>query len=373
MIRTPLDACPLCSETRLEDIAQRTWHLPRHPDPVTINYAKCPRCSFFFATDPPSSQALTDYYGNNKQQRTGDLKDVDRRVLSDQARFLTDWVQLSDGQTVLEIGPDGGQFLDVLRESVDITGCFNELNDCARNILSSKGYQADDGVVSVQALVARHVLEHIADPAAAVAGWLDRVSPEGGVFIEVPDWSALDAHTNGLTFEHLNHFSASTLARTVEAAGGRLLSLETALNPDYPTARDRVLRVVAVSCGPPQNDEARPLRAHLRQRESWTAAICDALVALPSPVAIWGASWQTSELMASGRLPTGHVTRILDSDPAKHGTELHGVVIHDPATLDPDPPAAIAVISSYEDDIVAELHERGYDGVILRGSDIPPG
>jgi predicted SAM-dependent methyltransferase len=56
---------------------------------------------------------------------------------------------------------------------------------------------------SVDAILALHMLEHVADPAGVVLHWLSKVKPGGGVGVVVPDWRyTWDARGDTSTLGH---------------------------------------------------------------------------------------------------------------------------------------------------------------------------
>ncbi len=78
-------------------------------------------------------------------------------------------------------------------------------------------------------VLARHVLEHVSNPKKLVAEWLGFLTPKGRLYIEVPNLLSATAKLAGPRWplwyvpKHLSHFTAHTLRRIVEAAGGDAL------------------------------------------------------------------------------------------------------------------------------------------------------
>jgi SAM-dependent methyltransferase len=76
-------------------------------------------------------------------------------------------------------------------------------------------------------ILARHVLEHLHDPIAAIKEWLALLSPGGILYLEVPNRHSRTARLLGKRWpllyvpKHLSHFDAASLGRVVREAGSR--------------------------------------------------------------------------------------------------------------------------------------------------------
>lgn len=88
-------------------------------------------------------------------------------------------------------------------------------------------------------VTAFHVLEHLADPVAALRRMLDWLAPGGLLIVEVPNAGGLGARLFGRAWSglelprHLSHFTPHTLARAVEKAGGRVVWCLHQAKPRY--------------------------------------------------------------------------------------------------------------------------------------------
>nr|QOL00443.1 ubiquinone biosynthesis O-methyltransferase [uncultured organism] len=76
-------------------------------------------------------------------------------------------------------------------------------------------------------ILARHVLEHLHDPIAAIKEWLELLAPGGILYLEVPNRRSRTATLLGKRWpllyvpKHLSHFDSASLDRTVRAAGSQ--------------------------------------------------------------------------------------------------------------------------------------------------------
>lgn len=75
-------------------------------------------------------------------------------------------------------------------------------------------------------IIARHVLEHLHDPRAALTGWLALLKPGGALYVEVPNADSRTARLLKCRWplwyvpRHLSHFTRETLDALIRSAGG---------------------------------------------------------------------------------------------------------------------------------------------------------
>ncbi|MDB6145327.1 MAG: C-methyltransferase [Pseudomonas sp.] len=126
------------------------------------------------------------------------------------------------GQQLIEVGCGKGYFLELLRDKgYAITGIDPAYEGDNTEVIKAPftrglGLAAD-------AIVLRHVLEHIADPVSFLAQ-IAEANEGGQIYIEVPcfDWIVDHSAWFDLFYEHVNYFRLSDLRRlfgTVHEAG----------------------------------------------------------------------------------------------------------------------------------------------------------
>jgi hypothetical protein len=311
-----LPACPLCqAEGRALGVLPtyvHGWDMV-----VESAFRHCDHCDFAWMATPPDNESLASYYAANDQFRRPALTAEEAHHIGAQIDFLDP----SPGRH-LEIGPDNGTFLELMRCRIGGEFSFNEMNVEAARRLSERGFSSDQGRYATATL--RHVFEHIVDPVSfltALARRADRI------FVEVPDYSALGLRkSDRFQFEHVNYFSLTSMHMVAKRAGLSIERVEFAATPGYSTTPNRVMRVI-FAAGSSDDDR------------EWDALLHDDLQrldrfarALDGRVAIYGAGVLTSMLLAAN--PRASVAAIYDLDEKKQGRPMLGVTVQSPEEID---------------------------------------
>ena len=118
------------------------------------------------------------------------------------------------GHSLIEVGCGKGLFLERLqRDGFEITG-LDPTYEGTNPAVIRRYFTADTGL-RADALVLRHVLEHVRDPVTFLAQLRDANGGGGAIYIEVPclDWIARRRAWFDLFYEHVNYFRLSDLHR----------------------------------------------------------------------------------------------------------------------------------------------------------------
>lgn len=162
------------------------------------------------------------------------------------------------GRRLMEIGFGRGYFLEAARRSgfevrgIEVSSAAAEF--CTQHFrlpveVASVG-EFEMHHASVDVIAAWHVLEHLADPLAAlrkVRGWL---SPQGIIALEVPNYQSYDARALGAAWQgwqpqyHRWHFCPATLARMLRDAG---FTVRAMWHPPSSAARERLKRIPLIA------------------------------------------------------------------------------------------------------------------------------
>ena len=231
----PLTACPACHSTEAEDI-----HLGKAP------LKRCRNCKLTYAPEAadPDEIYVEGYF-------TGEVGDFGLDARNPEFReFLTyvgnirmdllEKVQRTPG-SLLDVGCGTAETLavaksrgwnacgvDLVPEAVEAAKADFDL-DVRYGLLQDSGFPER----SFDAVMATHVLEHMADGAEFLQLLGRWVRPGGHLFIEVPNWASLDRIGNGDAWfglrpkEHLGHYGPRTLAKTMRRVGMKPVATHT--------------------------------------------------------------------------------------------------------------------------------------------------
>lgn len=136
---------------------------------------------------------------------------------------------LAPGVRLFEVGSGFGAFLEAAAGAgiTDLQASEPDIANRSR-LLGGARVTFRDGLsavppASLDIVVTFHVLEHLPDPAAFLAGLLAALRPGGRAFIEVPDLMSGLRSADYVHPAHLSYFTQTTLSRLARAAGFDIL------------------------------------------------------------------------------------------------------------------------------------------------------
>jgi len=346
----PVDA------NRLYDRADEALGALRAP----IRLAGCQRCGHLF--NAAYDDALVDYAGDYENSQV--FSPRFRGYLAGLAAELVARYGLR-GKPFVDIGGGYGDLATMLLEAGAGSGVV--VDPGARAGTAAERHPGLSFIRDVYGraattlpaalLTSRHVLEHLADP-AALAGLLreavDRVG--AGVYVEVPNGDyVIDATAIWeLTYTHVSYFTARSLDELFRRAGFGARELSTRFDGQFLA----VLTGRAGAAPPPPPSLTIFERAASRKVLAWRARLAG-LRASNARVAMWGAGAKTVTFLSMCDREGG-VATIVDANPRKHGKYLP------PAGLRIEPPEALASLQpdvvltmnpAYREEIAAALRE----------------
>ena len=220
---------------------------------------------------------------------------------------------------ILEIGCGKGRFLEaMLAAGHDARGVDAAYEgDCDRVIRSDFGPALG---LHGDAIVMRHVLEHIPSPFAFLQMVRDANGGHGRIYIEVPclDWILRHKAWFDVFYEHVNYFRLDDFARLF----GHVIDSGRLFGGQY-------LYAVAEldSLRDPAHAPAPPREATLPADFFGSLDRCAAAVDSPAQCAIWGAAAKgvmfAHHMQARGALPA----LAIDINPAKQDSFLAGTAL----------------------------------------------
>lgn len=212
-------ACPVCGSAEQLQVAHRGW--PRY-------FLRCDVCEVEFAGNPPprslyrfivQREHLLDGYVC-RQEMDWDAWQQWKRTTHQRLGLEAYEALLTGRRRVLEVGPAEGQQLEIFRqrgwEALGLEPNFYFANRCRDRDIEVINAFLEDATLPAQAfelVLATHTLEHVADPADAVARMRRALVADGRLILEVP--LTVDyAHP-----EHLTYFTPRSLELLLRRCG----------------------------------------------------------------------------------------------------------------------------------------------------------
>lgn len=332
--------------------------LPRHK----LQFVQCPQCThvynraFDYAAIPYESKPNRMYNaGTIWRGHLGQTRDL----------VLT---RLPSDPTVVEIGFGDGHFLCGLAEARPGRYIGFDPNGAPRShpLVEFRQRMFEplrDGVqLAPDAILVRHVLEHLTEPAALIEQLAWAVS--GGkkrcwLFAEVPciDRVFETGRLADFFFEHYSHFTTESFSTLLDR-GGRIDELATGYDGEV------VYAIVELAVPPQRLANAAGAIAFHAASASARATISDQLAALASAgrrVAIWGGTGKGAAFIHAFGADAKRFPLVVDSDREKSGTFVPGsgqrIQFRD--AMKETPPDVVIIPTQWRArDIVAEMERE---------------
>lgn len=383
--------CPMCHEGH-----RRTLYNDRRIGgslgelPVTV--VQCGECGFLFNSPRPNKASLDSYYSDNDLSSGQIYTDETAsghypKLHAQRAAFLAQLLCGRRGGRLLDLGCGNGGFLQAVAVQLpgwELNGL--ELSESAVSTCRSRGLRVTRGAIGTNVLTEQSfdaismisVLEHLPQPAEALAWCRQRLVRDGLLFLEVPDSLQPELSLTGFfNLEHIVHFTPGSLSRMLRgqnfssslrdptAAGvirlvsGNELALWGATADPIPADdREAVCRAIldyAVA--------ERELISGLRQRvggllADWRRA--------GLRVAIYGAGIHSAQLAGLVELQNA-ASFFIDGDSRKQGTRFLGLPVFAPERLTHGDIDAVLISSNrFVDEMVRTVQRFGGPGIELR-------
>jgi SAM-dependent methyltransferase len=230
--QTPHPVCWACGAPAALDETFADEHLYR-----------CPACGLLFAPfrRPEELEALYDD-GYFDEYAAGEAYDEDEAQRRYEARLRVALLQryIARG-SVLEIGAASGYFLDEARRAGFEVAGVEPGSQVAARARDKLGLDVQTGIIESARLPERHfdaacawhVVEHLAEPAQALARLRQVLRPHGHLLVEVPNIESVYAHRWGKRWvnldlgHHVGHYGRTSLERLLANHGFDVIEMET--------------------------------------------------------------------------------------------------------------------------------------------------
>ena len=212
----------------------------------------CERCTLIYLNPRLSATQYSDYYINEYQKNRHSITTyeaaVDRLIKKNSYEKKKQLLPLlekyiDNNSSVLEYGSGWGTLLRLIKDTFGCRVLGIEISALAVEV-SRKFYGVPTESESLEQYIGKnlgqksdcvimyHVLEHMLDPLATLTQIKGILSPNGKLFVAVPNMAAPDEDISKFfRVEHCYYFSPETLGKILNKAGFEIVEMKT-------TARD---------------------------------------------------------------------------------------------------------------------------------------
>ncbi len=338
-------ACPVCGSGATREFLRRE-RVPVHQNLLCATRAEatgtaratlamqvCTACGFVFNGEFDAGKLV---YGPD-YDNTQDCSPVFARHLDDLVRYLVEDRGIR-GQRVVEVGCGKGAFLRrlVSHPGANITGVGFDPSYVGPDsdldgklVFQRRFFGAEVADVKADAVVCRHVIEHVPDPVTLLKGVREALagSDTARVFFETPcvSWILRNDVIWDFFYEHCSLFTADSLSTAFEAAGFRVDAVRHLFGGQYlwleavPAPAGQQARRV------PGDVPAQAVRygtTEQRVTRAWDEQIRQ--LAARGPVAIWGAGAKGSTFANLVDAECRLIDSVVDLNPNKQGRYIPG-------------------------------------------------
>lgn len=356
-LRTATRACPVCLEAAVRQLCAQRFALP-HGHPLCAGYdvVACEACGFVYADTAATQRDYDVFYAQMSKYESGGTatgsgeESWDAERLQTTAECIARQVRDRHGR-ILDVGCANGGLLVALR-GLGYTSLYglDPSAVCVQNV-RAKGIEACQKTLdndlsalgSFDAIVLSHVLEHICDVRQALRTLQKLLSPQGILYVEVPDaMRYAEYYISPFHFfdtEHINHFSARSLHNALRLAGLTPFEdghKETPVTLGVPYPAVWVSSCLGAATGYERDEMLEPaIRKYIqRSRDDFDTASIDRLVDSGQPLIIWGVGCSTLRILSSTSLRHANIVAFVDNN-----SKFWNTTVEDKPVL---PPSALA-------------------------------
>ena len=343
----------------------------------------CDSCGFGYADRLPPQAAFDDYYermSRYEHAREGGRESpyAERRFAS-AAGFIAGAVP-DRSRAVLDVGCSSGALLHALgRQGFTHLLGLDPSPACARAGRELYGLRIETGTLarppaelpSGGLILLSAVLEHVRDLAGALRQVRDMLTPDGIVYVEVPDATRFGAYPDApfqeFSVEHINYFSRTSLKNLLARHGFCELSVRSVTTEQGEgSSADVLMALFAVADSPvpdPEHDAAtrQALEGYIaacRKADAATEAALAPWAASHTPILVWGVGTHTQRLLAEGPLAAVSIAAFVDSDTRHHHGVFHGAPVIGPHEVAGRTEPILVSSRFYQREIVRQIRDE---------------
>ena len=374
--------CPICGGHQRDLLFQQRFSVLSAGSLMDgYDVVICKDCGFCFADYLPNQSSFDIYYREmskyEHQDRSGQPSEFETNQFPVLAQFIQD--HIPDLQSrIFEIGCANGGLLNALKQKgYQYVLGVDPSPLCAQNakqlyqikVLTNSLSDINMEIGPFDFIILVAVLEHIKDLAEALTKIYDLLSPNGKLYIEVPDvtqfTSSLDAPFQEFSIEHINFFSPESLTNLMGING---FSAEFSSQTAYEQTDTHTGYAIRMVFQKNKGDEQYSLKPDRITRSSVIKYITsshevenrihktvDKLVDNQTPLIVWGVGTHTQRLLATSRLISAKIVAYVDSNPNYQNKLLNGIPIMSPDSLVGKSEPILVSSRIFQDEIVRQI------------------
>lgn len=349
----------------------------------------CSDCGFIFYDTESEEPAFNAFYKDHYfiHAYGSNLHDYQRghdtyQKLSE----LFKSIGLDASSSILDVGCGQGQLIQSLKyNGFENVAGLELCQDYVQHLISQGGEAyvgsaLDIPLRNVDLLIYKHIFEHFYQVHNVMEKAVSSLSPEGYIFVAVPDSSRYGEFTDYsplhfFTLEHINHFDLHHLEAIFAVHGMTLVHVSSQLlniAEDYPVPILSCLFQKQSLCEKrkvvPDFDLAQKMDRWLISQNTLATERLEYLRKSQKKVYIWGLSYRTSMYLAMSPLKKCNIQGFFDIDERKQKKTLLKKKVFSPDKLmeiDKDSAVVIGVGPSSKS-MTKYLLEKGFCGEIIR-------
>jgi SAM-dependent methyltransferase len=375
--------CPVCAATSRTTLRSHTRVVPdQFPQARSVEIVACAACGMVFADPAAPPDAMDAYYASQLEFRS-DLFALPAGTVAPEwhdarlaraAGAIADRLAGRRGR-ILDVGCGSGALLAHLRDMGLDHLAGVDPSPAAVAAGRSIGLDLHLGTVTdlpaelgaFDLVVLSHVVEHLADPGAALDAVRRALRPEGLIYIEVPDAERLAGFVRlpflEFSTEHVNYFSGAALSGLAARHGLECVGLQRSsflLMPGvgYPAVSGFFRAGARPDAGDAGASLARAMLDYVARCDECVAHIdrrLDSALGDTNAVAVRGMGDLAWTLLATTRLARLEIVAYLDASPSKQRLTIDGHPVQAPDLVLPAEVPVILLSLLHEESMIREI------------------
>jgi len=246
--------CPLCSSAQCKELKKSTYppsltaseliniYKSSSDNKLYERVVKCSNCSLVYLNPRLKSEAIISSYENGIDEAFALQNDMRIRTFTNSLKWILSSLKYNSNSkkvNILDIGCAGGAFLKAGKDlNLNMTG-IEPSKYLSKFATEKYGVKVHQGTLEnypisdekIDIITMWDVIEHLTDPSSILKNIHGRLSDDGALVVNYPDYSSLTAKLLGWKWPfwlsvHLIYFDKNTIKQILENNGFKILSVK---------------------------------------------------------------------------------------------------------------------------------------------------